>query len=92
MLLLNKQCKYCPSCDLIITKQSELKHLLTTSFSQINSEIIGNNYLVMGTAEKKVWKERNKQQMEPSEIIERMYAFNDVLKFNVIPAGWYPES
>jgi hypothetical protein len=65
--------------------------LLTTNFRQINPEIVGNNYSVMGTADKKDWKERNKQQMEPPEIIERMHVFKDVLKFEVIPAGWYPE-
>ncbi|MDY6864293.1 MAG: hypothetical protein SV062_15065 [Thermodesulfobacteriota bacterium] len=92
MLLLNKQCKYCLNCDLIIAKESDLEHLLTTGFSRINPEIIGNNYLVMGTVEKKDWREGNKQQMKPSEIIERMYVFKDILKFELIPAGRYPAS
>ena len=92
MLLLYKQCKYCPSCDLIITKQSELEHLLATGFSQINSNIIGNNYLVIGTVDRKDWREGNEQQIEPAETIKKMYVFKDVWNFEVIPAGWYPES
>jgi hypothetical protein len=92
MLLLNKQCKYCLRCDLIIAKQSKLEHLLTTRFSQVHPETIGNNYLVMGTVDKKDWREGNREQTGGSDIIDRMYVFKDVLKFEIISAGWYPAS
>ena len=91
-ILIHIKCYYCTSCDLIITKQSELEHLLATGFSQINSNIIGNNYLVIGTVDRKDWREGNEQQIEPAETIKKMYVFKDVWNFEVIPAGWYPES
>ncbi len=91
MLLLNKESKYCPSCDLIVVKKKQFEALLATNLDQINPDIIGNNYLVMGVVERKDWKESIKRQMEPTEIIERMYAFKDVWNFEVIPAGWYPD-
>jgi hypothetical protein len=91
MLVLNKQCKYCPNCDLIIVRKSELECSLSMGLSEIKPEIIGNRYLVMGTVDRKDWREGNKGQMEPAETIERMYVLKDVLNFEVIPAGWYRE-
>ena len=90
LFLLNKQCKYCPYCDLIIVKQQEIESLMAVSMSQSNPEVIGNKYLVIGTVERKDWKEGNKGSLAPHEIIERMYVFKDVWNFDVIPAGWYP--
>jgi hypothetical protein len=82
MLLLNKKCKYCPGCDLIIAKKQELESLIPP-LSQ-------NEYLVMGTLERKDWQEGNKGSLPSSEVINRMYIFKNVWDFEVIPAGWYP--
>ena len=92
MLLLNKECEYCPSCDLIIIKKKQFEQLLAINFRQINPDIADNNYLVMGVVERKDWKESLKRQFEPPEILERMYVFKDVWNFEVIPAGWYSEN
>ena len=87
LFLLNKQCKYCPSCDLIIAKKQEIEPLMAAAFMGTNPEIIGNNYLVMGTVDKKDWKEGGKNLLSPSEMIGRIYVFKDVWDFKVIPAG-----
>jgi hypothetical protein len=90
LFILNKQCKYCEKCDLIITKKQEIETLIAVGFSQNNPKIIGNDYLVMGTVDRKDWKEGNKNILSPSEMLERIYVFQDVWDFEVIPAGWYP--
>ncbi|WP_234017295.1 hypothetical protein [Nostoc sp. 'Lobaria pulmonaria (5183) cyanobiont'] len=90
LFLLNKQCKYCPSCDLIIAKKQEIEPLMAATFVQTNPQIVGNNYVVMGTVDKKDWKEGDKNLLSPSEMIGRIYVFKDVWNFEVIPAGWYP--
>lgn len=90
LLLLNKQCKYCTNCDLIIAKKQEFELLMAFSFSQSTPNIIGNNYVVLGTIDRKDWKEVNQNLLPPSEILERIYIFKDVWNFEVIPAGWYP--
>ncbi|MGK7874888.1 MAG: hypothetical protein AB4426_16780 [Xenococcaceae cyanobacterium] len=90
LFLLNKQCKYCPNCDLIIAKKSEIESLMAVGLRQVNPQVIGNNYLVLGTLERKDWKEGDKGILSPEEIIERMYVFKDVWNFEVIPAGWHP--
>jgi hypothetical protein len=90
LFLLNKQCKYCPSCDLIIAKKQEIEPLMAATFIQTNPQIVGNNYIVIGTVDKKDWKEGDKNLLSPSEMIGRVYIFKDVWNFEVIPAGWYP--
>ncbi len=92
LFLLNKQCKYCVACDLIITKQFEIEQQLTIGLFEIDPGIIGNDYLVMGTLDKKDWRKREKESRHPSEILKKMYAFKDHLDFEVIPAGCYPDS
>jgi len=92
LFLLNKTCKYCVDCDLIITKHSEIEQQQTAAFIERNPEIIGNDYLVMGTLDKKDWRRRGKECRNPSEALKKMYVFKDHLDFEVIPAGWYPDS
>jgi len=91
VLLLNKKCRYCVKCDLIIAKKSELESLMAACFEQSKPEIIGNNYLVMGVAERRDWLESKKGKMPQSETIERILVFKDVLNFENVRAGWYHE-
>ena len=91
VLLLNKKCRYCVKCDLIIAKKSELESLMAACFEQSKPEIIGNNYLVMGVAERRDWLESKKGKMSQSETIERILVFKDVLNFELVRAGWYRE-
>jgi len=89
LLLLNKKCRYCVKCDLIITKKSELESLIAFCFEESRPEIVGNNYLVMGVAERRDWLEGKKGEMLQGETIERMFVFKDVLNFELVRAGWY---
>jgi hypothetical protein len=86
LFLLNKKCKYCPSCDLIIAKKQEIEAFLALALPQLSD----NDHLVIGTLERQDWVEGNKGSISPSEIIERMYVFKTVWDFEVRPAGWYP--
>lgn len=64
-------------CDLIIAKKQEIEFLMAAGLSKENSQIVGNNYLVMGTLERQDWKQGNQGTLPPSEIIERMSIFKD---------------
>ncbi|MDY7031644.1 MAG: hypothetical protein SVY10_07010 [Thermodesulfobacteriota bacterium] len=90
MFLLNKQCKYCINCDLIITKKTDVENLMAVRMSQACPEIIGNDYLVMGTVDRKDWLEGKENKIITTDIIDRMYIFKDVLKFEFV-GGWYRE-
>ena len=91
LLLLNKKCRYCVKCDLIIAKKSEVESFMVACFEQPMPEIIGNNYLVMGVAERRDWLDSRKGKIPLSETIERMLVFKDVLNFEPVSDGWYRE-
>ena len=57
LIALNYTCRYCRECDLLLAHKHELEHLLTELFRQADPSVIGNNYLIIGTVEKSVWRE-----------------------------------
>ena len=91
LLLLNKKCRYCVRCDLIIAKKSEVESLMAARFEESKPDMIGNDYLVMGVAERRDWLEGKKGKMPQGETIERVSVFKDVLNFELVQAGWYRE-
>ncbi len=88
---LNKSCRYCPKCDLIIVKQADLEGLLAAICEQYAPDITGNEYFVFGTMDRKDWKDGQTRKISQQEAIKRSYPFKDVWKFEVSPGGWYPE-
>ena len=92
IILLNKKCRYCVNCDLIIAKQSEVESLMIICLEKVNPDVIGNDYLAMGVVDSKGWKEGNNGKLDSAETLDRAYFFKDLLKFDLVPGGWYPES
>jgi hypothetical protein len=45
MIALNYTCRYCPDCDVLFAKQSEVEALLTKLFGELDPSAIGNRYL-----------------------------------------------
>jgi len=90
LLVLNKNCKYCPTCDLIIVKKSHIEHLMTVQFETVNPSVVGNEYMVIGTLEKKDWRENMTTSFSSQETIEKAYIFKDVWKFEM-QRGWTME-
>ena len=64
---------------------------MVACFEESKPEIMGNNYLVMGVAERRDWLEGKKGKMPQGETVERMFVFRDVLDIELVPAGWYRE-
>lgn len=91
ILILNKKCRYCVNCDLIIVKKSKLESLMAASFEESKPEIVGNNYFVMGVAERTDWLEGKKGKLPQGETIERMFVFKNALNFEPVHYGWYHE-
>ena len=89
LFFLNKICKYCTNCDLIIVKQSKLEALMSSQFKEVNPTVVGNKYLVFGTLSRSDWQEYSKTSIDSSKAIDQVYAFKDVLDFEVARGGWY---
>jgi hypothetical protein len=47
-------------------------------------EIIGNNYLVMGTLDPPEWKQGLRNQLSPQKMIEHLHDFKEVLTFKPV--------
>lgn len=89
---INKSCRYCPKCDLIIAKQAELESLLAAICESYAPDTINNEYFVFGTMDRKDWKSAQTGKIHLHESLNRSYPFKDVWNFEVRPAGWYPDT
>ena len=88
---LNYTCRYCSDCDLLIAHQDQIEELLAAIFVELNPSVIGNEYLVMGTVERRAWREGVKQIKDIEEMLEGFHVFKEVRTVRVQPGGWYPD-
>ena len=82
---LNKTCRYCPNCDLLIAHQDEIEDILVRAFTKLNPEIVGTNYLVNGTVELPTWKRTMQSQLPTQVTLDALHDFKEVVSFK--PAG-----
>jgi len=90
LVALNKTCRYCPRCDLLIAHQDELEAWLVTFFKEHRPEIVGNDYLVLGTEDRADWLRGVRTSVFPLEAFERLHDFRDVVRFTP-PQRWARE-
>jgi hypothetical protein len=69
LIALNYTCKFCSSCDLLIAHKHQVEYLLTNLFLQMDPEVIGNDYIVLGTVDKIAWR---KGQARPLSVAEML--------------------
>ncbi|MGA7937281.1 MAG: hypothetical protein WCA35_27265 [Kovacikia sp.] len=90
-IILNKTCRYCPACDLLIAHKDQLDELLAAMFTQFRQPaMIGNDYFVWGTVDRADWKE-GKPVKHIDEIRAIVHDFKKVLEFELQPSGWTKE-
>jgi hypothetical protein len=90
LFILNKTCRYCERCELIIVKKSEVESLMAAGFERQRPEIIGNKYLVFGVLERKDWLQSKRGHLSDAEVLERALVFKDVWNFKLV-GGWMPD-
>ena len=88
LFLLNKNCKFCEKCQLIIARKQEVESFMAFQFTSVNPEIVGNDYLVIGTLERKDWQASTRGLISSKEMLERVMLFKNHLEFEVIPPRW----
>ena len=79
-IALNKTCRYCPTCDLLIAHRDEVEALLVAIFEEREPEMIGNDYLVIGTLERPEWKRGVKEPLAIGEMVGSLHDFKEVLE------------
>jgi hypothetical protein len=81
--ILNKTCRYCPGCDLLIAHRNDIEDLLVAMFEERAPQAIGNPYDVIGTVDRADWRAG---AATPESTIERplmeiLHEFKRVLNF-----------
>jgi hypothetical protein len=90
LIALNYTCRYCEACDLLIAHKHEIEHLLTGMFRQYDSEVVGNDYLIIGTVEKATWREGLQRPKAVAEMLPHASDFAEYYKeLRVTRPGWY---
>jgi hypothetical protein len=89
LVALNKTCRYCPRCDLLIAHQDQLEAWLASFFGQQQPEFGGNSYLVVGTEDRAAWRRGTHTPLAISEALEYLHDFIEVVRFEPAPR-WGP--
>jgi hypothetical protein len=90
VIALNYTCRYCEPCDLLIAHKDEIEHFLSELFRQHDPEVVGNDYLIIGTVKKAAWREGLQRPKPPAEMLHNIADFaeqNDELRLT--RAGWH---
>jgi hypothetical protein len=91
LIALNYTCRYCPDCDLLIAHQDQIEDLLAGLFAQRDPSVIGNDYLIIGTVERKAWRENMEQPKPFAEAMAQTHDFKSHSTIQMSRAGWFPE-
>jgi hypothetical protein len=89
LVALNKTCRYCPRCDLLIAHQDQLEAWLAAFFGQQQPEVVGNDYLVVGTEDRAAWRRGTHTPLTIPEALEHLHDFIEVVRFELAPR-WGP--
>lgn len=85
--ILNKTCRYCPGCDLLIAHRNDLESLLAAIFAERAPQAIGNDHHVLGTVDRADWREGLHAPNQETErpLPEVLHEFKRVLFFTPAP-------
>ena len=90
IFVLNKTCKYCPFCELLIAKKQEIKKIVKMFLGK--RILREKDYYVIGTQDKKVWRKGMNMDYDQKEQFNGIILFKDIWNFEVQPAGWYRDN
>jgi hypothetical protein len=87
---LNKTCKYCPDCDLLMAHRDEIEKHLNDLVAQLHpgEAALGHeDYLIIGTLERAAWKQNIENYLTIEEILGNLHDFKEVTSFKLM-GGW----
>jgi hypothetical protein len=87
---INKHCRYCSSCDILIAHQDELEHMLAVTFDKHAPEVVGNEYFALGSLEPAAWRTGKKKPFGIRDLQEYVHDFKERLDLEYVPAHWGP--
>lgn len=88
-LMLNKSCRFCPPCDLLIGRKCEIEALMHAQFTETHPEIVGNKYTVFGTLDRADWRKHHDRNPTVDDVFDLVYVFKEVDELK-LTGGWGP--
>jgi hypothetical protein len=87
-MILGKTCRYCTPCEFIIAHQEELEGELVHMFSQLQPDVIGNPYLVLGVVERRTWQKGMREGNTLEEVLEHTAAIERYMELHDPRPTW----
>ena len=84
LLILNKACRLCVVCEMLIAHQTEVERLIAASGLGSSGRPA---YVVLGTVGRRVWR-RGLGGVRLSDVREHMVDFKGYMRIDVTPAHW----
>jgi len=76
---------------MVMVQRAELEVELAHGLSQIAPQVIAKQYVVLGTMEKKIWREGLDKETKPlAGMLEHVADFKRQCELQYEPGGWYP--
>jgi len=88
LLILRKTCRLCLNCETVIVHQTEIESAIMALVGQAAAAT--PDYLVLGTAGPRVWRQGLSGDMKIDELVRDMADFKAHLQIKYTPGGWYP--
>jgi hypothetical protein len=89
LIALNYTNRYCRRCNMLIGHKDEIEHYLTDTFRKIDPQIIGNDYLIFATVEKKAWRENIQSPKPLPELRASVSDFKSYQEIRMTMGGWF---
>lgn len=88
-MALGKTCRFCTRCELIIAHQDELEHELVLALETRDPGVIGNEYAVLGTVDRKLWRKALKEDPPVTgNALDYLADFDKEYDLHYEPGGW----
>jgi hypothetical protein len=85
LIALNKTCRYCPYCDLLIAHQDEIETWLAAFFGQTHPELVGNDSLIVGAEDRADWQRGVRDSLAIPDALACLHDVADVVQFTPAP-------
>ena len=86
-LNINKTCRFCAKCELLIVKKQEIEDMLSLAFHKKISE---KDYCIIGTIDEANYSEGAKD-LKNSKFFEHLHLFKEKWNFEIMPKYvWVP--
>ena len=80
--IVDKFCRFCAPCDLLIVHKDELERRLAATLLESNPELVGNDYLIIGTVDSAQLNRAMRQKPASFDRVgECLHDFKEVVKF-----------